>query len=519
MKVLGQLEGAQLENTTLGTLVGPASTGRVIMDITTPSAAVPKVYNGTAWLQLLLAQTTALISQNSGKAVTVNWANGLYQQVVLTGHTTITFSNPQVGQNHILVITQAETMGVVPGYMYAFNIPDLETRQQPYKNFGDIKSSESQIYSFFYSPGIKVAYSTVQGEFPRLQTSPGSAFTAIDYHPKLNVIGVGRTASPYQYFVPYYTSWKEVNFGFPNFATPPTAAAASTGIAYSPEGHSVFFSSGTSPYIQGWLLDPNGIPNSNGVYANPGTLPAGAAKCVSVHPAGTHVGVGHTTTPFMSIYPIVGAGSTASGFFGTKITDPVTLPAAQVNAFAWAPTGDYLAAGSQTTPFLQVWAFDNTSPTPFGAASANPGTLPAGGPPGGGKGIAWHPSGAYIAMCMSASPYVQVFPFTRSTGVIGNPIAPLASGTRPLATCNCVQFSPCGNFLLVGNGTDLYVYDFTQWGSSSALLFDGSSPGVQINDIAIHPSGEWFTLAMNSSPYFSTYAMPRKVKNYLKLAW
>lgn len=52
MKVIGQLERAQLENTTPGFLPGPASTGRIYADITTPSAAIPKFYNGSNWLNL-----------------------------------------------------------------------------------------------------------------------------------------------------------------------------------------------------------------------------------------------------------------------------------------------------------------------------------------------------------------------------------------------------------------------------------------------------------------------------------
>lgn len=57
MKIIGQLERAQLENTTIGGLTGPVSTGRIIVDITAPTSAIPYFYNGTSWIQLASSST------------------------------------------------------------------------------------------------------------------------------------------------------------------------------------------------------------------------------------------------------------------------------------------------------------------------------------------------------------------------------------------------------------------------------------------------------------------------------
>ncbi len=51
MKVLGQLEMAQLEQIA-STSPTPAATGRIYTDVTAPTAALPKFYNGTSWKQL-----------------------------------------------------------------------------------------------------------------------------------------------------------------------------------------------------------------------------------------------------------------------------------------------------------------------------------------------------------------------------------------------------------------------------------------------------------------------------------
>lgn len=71
MKVIGQLERAQLENTTLGTLPGATATGRVIADITIPSAAVPKFFDGTSWKSLFSSNNQANALQNLGLLTSV----------------------------------------------------------------------------------------------------------------------------------------------------------------------------------------------------------------------------------------------------------------------------------------------------------------------------------------------------------------------------------------------------------------------------------------------------------------
>ena len=526
MKVLGQLEGAQLENVG-GTSGVKTSTGKVVADVTNPSSAVPYMWNGSAWLPLLATASSAPNQQTtSGSTINVNWATGLFQQVILNSDCAITFSNPQAGQLHTLVVTQRNWDNT--GYStpspntYTFNIPDLYTRRQAYKIPVLLQSSESHVYTFYYNAGIKPAYATIPVAAKQPLSLPSGAATSIDLHPTIKIMMLGRSASPYTSSYIYYDGGYSFTYGLQSFATHPTAAAAATGVAYHPDGSSLFVSSGTSPYLQGWIVDPNGIPNSNGVYSNPATLPTGAAQCITVHPSGSYVAVGHATTPFMSMYPLTGVSGTvaSSGYFGTKVSNPSSLPSAQVNAIAFSQQGDYIAVGTQSSPYLQVWGFYPTNSQP-GPLLSNPGVLPAGGPASGsGKAIAWNPAGTYIAMCMSVSPYIQVFPITRSAGAgtLGNPVGPFATNA-PASTCLCVQFSPCGNYLLVGNSSGLFIYDFNTWGTTAPLTFDGSNPGVQVNDIVVHPSGEWYSLAMNASPYIYTGYMPRKVKNYLRLNW
>lgn len=515
MKVIGWLERAQFENYTPGTLPGPTSTGRIYADITTPTAAVPRFYNGSAWIPFALGQTTPFIANTiANKAVTVNWANGLNQQVILTAHTTISFSNPQPGFIHKLAVTQIATEGSITPWMYCLSMPDQYTRRQQYVQSALIESSGSHLYSWLYSPGIKSAYATVPAAAADPSGLPAEAAIGISIHPKLGVVTIGQTTSgALNTCYDIFDVGKNFIWGEANQFAPGTAAASVKGVKYAPDGQAIAFALVTTPFIQVILLDGLGHSTGSNNYNNPVTLPTGAGQCVDVSPSGLHAVVGHTTTPFMSVY-LMGQRTL------TKVTNPVTLPAAQVNAVAFSPTGDFIASGCQTTPFIRVWPFDTVSG--FGTAVTNPGTLPAGGPPGSlGKGICWHPAGTFIAMTMATAPFLVVYPFNRNTGTLGTPTTPFATGA-PAATLNCVQWSPCGNYLLAGGtaGTFLYIYDMSAGAglpSSAPITFDGSNPGIQVNDITIAPSGEYFILALNTTPFIKQYPMPRKVKNYLKL--
>lgn len=509
-KIDGWLEKAQFENI-VSTSPTPTPTGRVYIDTTNPLAAVPRFYNGTAWTPFLYGQSATLVSQNStSDSVTVNWANGFYQQVILTGNCVINFSNPTAGQMHTLIVTQAAG---ATAYLYTLNMTDQQPRRTPYQPLGLLQTSESDVYSWFYQAAIKPAYATIPAAIADPATLPTTLMTGIDIYPGQNgynpagyTIMGGRTSSPFSQSERFYDGgvgyWQKLDI-----SAPTAAAAQVVGLAYHPDGQTLFVVSGTTPFIQAWGVDVYGVPNGT-VFANPGTLPAGVGQCIAMHPAGSFVAVGHTTTPFVSCYPI------GVGVFGSKIANPGTLPAAQVTGCAWTSQGDYFAVVSRTSPFLQIYPFTTT----FGTVLSNPSSLPADGPAGQlGKGVAFNPQGTFLAMGMATTPFLTVYQFTRSSnGVIGAKTTPASPGATAV---NCVAWSPCGNYLAAGNGTTVSVYDMSLGTGlvSAAIAFDGSSPGVQVNDIVWSRDGEYIFLALNSSPFIKVYPAPRKARNYLRI--
>ena len=509
MNLFSELKKAVLENIAASSTT-PAATGRIYADVTTSTAAIPRFYNGSAWVQLLTGSSNSVVTQNSGKGVTVDWSTGLLQQVKLTDSAVISFINPQPGQTHTLIVTSSPLVsGAYKIYGYKFNMTDQDSRRQPYQPLGMLPNQGSQVYSWLYSASIKPGYATVPAvSFP--PTAPGTASTGIDITADGKFLLVGQSSTPYtQGYNLFDTSiLAQATAGYKDIVASTAAAATATGVAYSMDGRAAFVSSGTSPYIQGFYVD-RGKPTST-AFSNPGTLPTGAANCVAMHPNNLFVGVGHATTPFMSIYPFNGQG------FGTKVTNPGTLPDAAVLSLAWAPTGDYLAGVSATSPYLRVWAFDQNAGT-FGAVASNPATLPQGAPSAsnlGGILIAWRPQTDYIALAIATTPYLYIVPFNRSTGAFGTALTISALA----GTAQGVAWTPDGQYLIVSTSTTptLYVYDFSS-GAPVNVTFDAGSTILSTTGIVVAPNGEYFYAALSVSPYLTQFSLPQKTRNYLRL--
>ena len=65
-------------------------------------------------------------------------------------------------------------------------------------------------------------------------------------------------------------------------------------------------------------------------YSNPSTLPAGNAYGVAFSPDGADLAVAHYNSPYISVYPW-------SSGFGTKYADPSTLPTGNGWKIAFSP--------------------------------------------------------------------------------------------------------------------------------------------------------------------------------------
>ena len=101
------------------------------------------------------------------------------------------------------------------------------------------------------------------------------------------------------------------------------------------------------------------------------------------------IAIAHTTTPFVSTYPW-------SSGFGTKRSDPGTIPVGNGLSVAFSPSGADIAISHLSTPRVSAYPWSSG----FGTKYANPGTLPAGT----GRGVAFSPSSTTSMSLTSSIP-------------------------------------------------------------------------------------------------------------------
>jgi hypothetical protein len=100
-----------------------------------------------------------------------------------------------------------------------------------------------------------------------------------------------------------------------------------------------------------------------------GPSPASGASNSATPALPQYIAVGSTNTPFVTAYPWSGSG------FGTKFTNPATLPTGNCNTVAFSPSGNAIAVAHDISPFVTAYAWSGSG---FGTKFANPATLPAG---------------------------------------------------------------------------------------------------------------------------------------------
>ena len=91
---------------------------------------------------------------------------------------------------------------------------------------------------------------------------------------------------------------------------------------------------------------------------DPATLPAGNGQAVAGSSDGAYFFVGHSTTPFLTVYERAGSA-------WSKLTDPSILPGTTVAAVALGLDDKLLAVGvqssSQPHPVYSPWGYDSAT--------------------------------------------------------------------------------------------------------------------------------------------------------------
>jgi hypothetical protein len=245
------------------------------------------------------------------------------------------------------------------------------------------------------------------------------------------------------------------------------------------------------------------------------TSPTGQVYGGQIHPSGESFVTSTNNQPYVKAWPLT------NGVFGSKYSNPSTLPSAEGRHAKFSPDGNHVAVISTNSPRLQAYPWSNS--TGFGAKYSNPSTLS-----GSAFGCAWHPDGNAIAFLTNSSPYVQAFPFTGSGfGTrYSNPSIAIA-GVSQIASPESVAFSPDGRDIAIAHGNDPYIsvypwtsgsgfgnkYDdgadavgqgtFVSWSVSSGAIFIGQSNTLGIAaKFTHHDSGG------SNGGFGSTFSIP-----------
>jgi hypothetical protein len=240
----------------------------------------------------------------------------------------------------------------------------------------------------------------------------------------------------------------------------------------------------TSPFISVY-------PWSSGFgtkFSDPASLPAGTGRDVEFSPSKAHIAIAHFTSPYVTAYPWSSSG------FGTKYADPSTLPAGDGQRLSFSPSGNDIAVGGANSPYINVYAFSSG----FGTRYSNPATLPTGTL----RGVSFSPSGTVLAVGDTTTNNARTMAWSWSSSGFGTKFADSASDTGGFG----VGFHPDENAIAMGNGVGIRLRVYS-WSSGFGTKF--SDPATLPSGLAFStrfsPAGDYLTVSQENAPGINVY--------------
>jgi len=243
-----------------------------------------------------------------------------------------------------------------------------------------------------------------------------------------------------------------------------------------------------SPYISVYEWSDSGTFGSK--MSDPGTLPTGYGNGVSFSPNGRQIVVAHETTPWATAYPWTSSG------FGTKFANPSTIPTGQGWYVAFSPAGTEIMIAHTTSPRISAYPWTSSG---FGTKFADPSTLPANNA----YGIAFSPAGTEVVVGHANAPGVKAYPWSASG--FGTKFADPSS--PPTGTGWSAAFAPSGSQVVIGCSSPyVNAYTWSASGFGARLTDPVTVPYTGGEGLAFSPAGSEIFVAHSWSPYLSAYA-------------
>ncbi|MBM7868890.1 WD40 repeat protein [Clostridium pascui] len=278
---------------------------------------------------------------------------------------------------------------------------------------------------------------------------------------------------------------------------------------------------------------------------NPDVLPTGDSYSVAVSPDDVHVAIGHSSSPFLTIYK-------RSGDVFTKLTNPAVIPGGVVYGCAFSSNGKYLAVKVGATPYLIVYKRSGdvftqiTTTNPMSTAigtckfskdsnylivSGNNGTTSGSltiykinattdtftqiykATQNKSRGFDINSTGNLIACSATGSTSAQVFSF------VNDSITELSSISIGSNTNDCA-FSPNDTYLAFAVNSSPYLLIYKKNGSTYTKLTVQPSilPTGAGYACSFSPDGKYLSVAHTGSPYVTVYKVDSSTDTFTKIA-
>ena len=274
-------------------------------------------------------------------------------------------------------------------------------------------------------------------------------------------------------------------------------------MTFSPDNTVVAYGSHSSASVGAFSW--SSVTGFGSKFSDPSTMPSGTSYNIRFNSQGTVLAVAHATSPYITTYPW-------SNGFGAKFSNPAIPLGDNARAVCFSPDGAVISIANIST-VISSYAWSNGFGTKYADLTVTPFT-PAG------LGCDFSSSGATLVVCGYSTPYIAAYPWSNGYGTkYANP------STLPLQNCFWTKFNKDGSKIACGwqvTSPFFYIYNWSNgFGSkltdpSSVITGTASYAGdfgkstANSNDIAIGQAGSPFINAytFNSSSVGTKYANP-----------
>lgn len=274
---------------------------------------------------------------------------------------------------------------------------------------------------------------------------------------------------------------------------------------FTPDSSKVIAGSSSSPYIHVYPWSSLGYGTK---YTNPSTLPSGAVKDLKLNSTNTALTVAIYASPYIYTYAFSSSG------IGTKYANPATLPSSNGISVSFNNTNDVIALSSESDPIFSLYRWASGYTFKF----SNPASMPT---ETSGTSVRFNSTGQAVFTYTTPSPTVSVYNITYNNG-FGTKYADPT--TLPGIFCYTCEFSPDYSVLLIGSSSAPYATAYswnngfgtaynaggfeTTSGSVVSISFDSAGTNVALTGGYLNA---YFQVFPWSNGYGSKWADPASI--------